>query len=52
MQSSNVSCTIEIESGLSNIVQKMVMGGVVLFAVIMAMDELGFDIKAMLAGVG
>jgi small conductance mechanosensitive channel len=55
MQSSNVSCTIEIEkrvATMSNIVQKMVMGGVVLFAVIMAMDELGFDIKAMLAGVG
>lgn len=55
MQSSNVSCTIEIEkrvATMSNIIQKMVMGGVVLFAVIMVMDELGFDIKAMLAGVG
>ena len=32
--------------------QKMAIGGVVSLAVIMVMDELGFDIKAMLAGVG
>lgn len=55
MKSSNFSSSIEIEKRvdtLGNAMQKMAIGGVVSLAVIMAMDELGFDIKAMLAGVG
>ena len=55
MKSSNLSSSIEIEKRvdtLGNVMQKMAIGGVVSLAVIMVMDELGFDIKAMLAGVG
>lgn len=55
MKSSNLSSSIEIEkrvATLGDVMQKMAVGGVVLFAVIMVMDELGFDVKAMLAGVG
>lgn len=55
MKSSNLSSSIEIEKRvdtLGNAMQKMAIGGVVSLAVIMVMDELGFDIKAMLAGVG
>jgi small conductance mechanosensitive channel len=37
---------------LGSVVQKISISGIVLMAVIMIMDELGFDIKAMLAGVG
>ncbi|HEX3019285.1 MAG TPA: mechanosensitive ion channel family protein [Chitinispirillaceae bacterium] len=55
MKDSNTNSSIEVEkrvATLSNIVQKMAVGGVLLFTLIMVMDELGFDIKAMLAGVG
>ena len=55
MKSSNLSSSIEIEKRvdtLGNVMQKMAIGGVVSLAVLMVMDELGFDIKAMLAGVG
>ncbi len=55
MNTSHISSSIEIEkrvSTLGDVMQKMAIGGVVIFAVIMVMDELGFDIKAMLAGVG
>lgn len=55
MLNSNRSSSLEIEkrvATLGNIVQKIAIGGILLFAIIMIMDELGFDIKAMLAGVG
>ncbi|MBN1309715.1 MAG: mechanosensitive ion channel family protein [Chitinispirillaceae bacterium] len=46
---------IEIEkrvTTLGAIVQKMVTVSIFVIGVIMVMDELGFDVKAMLAGVG
>jgi len=55
MNSSNISSPIEIEkrvATLGDVMQKISVGGVALFTIIMVMDELGFDIKAMLAGVG
>jgi len=55
MNSSNISSPIEIEkrvATLGDVMLKMSVGGIAIFSVIMIMDELGFDIKAMLAGVG
>lgn len=55
MKNTITGSSIEIEkrvTTLGNIILKMAVGGIVIFALIMVMDELGFDIKAMLAGVG
>lgn len=55
MIDSERNSSIEIEkrvATLGNIIQRMAIGIILLFAVIMSMDQMGFDIKAMLAGVG
>lgn len=55
MKNTLAGSPIEIEkrvTTLGRIILRMAVGGIVIFALIMVMDEMGFDIKAMLAGVG
>lgn len=55
MISSNLSSGIEVEkrvATLGNVSRKISISTIIVFAVIMVLDELGLDVKAMLAGIG
>lgn len=55
MLSSGSNSAMEVEkrvSTLGGVLQKIVIGAIVIVAVMMVLDEIGLDIKAMLAGVG